>query len=189
MELYKTYINNLFILLKIYNFPVYWFKIDEKQFYDYYSSPVWDFSYHKNNPTLQKYKNSPTKLAEEILKIGMYFPFFFFEYKGYKIMLMGKHRLYALLQYNAIKKIDKKFMFIKLPYPWDIKFPLLKHTTAKYFSNNNLIPKDFKITNYKNITDLLLNTGDCLGPRITSSNIKPFEAFNNEEAFKQWINI
>lgn len=187
MKLYKIYITNIYLLLKTYNFHYNWFDIDKEKFYSYYGNPQ-DFSNDRSNKTLLKYKDNKIGLAKELLKNGMYFPFFYFTYQNKKIILMGKHRLYSLIQLNKIQPIKQKFLFIELPAPWEVNFPLTNYCDCQYFSSQHLESYNLKIKNYKDITDLLLATGDALGPIIKDLNVKPFKPFNNEYLFEEWIN-
>lgn len=183
MNLYKYYIYNIYILLNYYNFEYYWFNINDYLFYEgVKENPSYIFSQY-NNPWLDKYIKNPKGLGEEILKNGTFTPIFFQEVNNKKYVIIGKHRLYSLLLNNQKKKINKKFLFIKLPE-----------------KNKNInINKEFIVVDNKqqikliipktleDIFNILIKSGDNLTNYLWENKSQPFLPFNNQTKFKQWI--
>lgn len=88
-ELYNLYQKNLLKLLQNNLLKKYWFLITEHQFYNNIRGV--QFSNFQNkilkDPYLKESFEDKTKLAENILIQGMYFPFFFYQNEEKNIFL------------------------------------------------------------------------------------------------------
>lgn len=184
---YSAYKYNIHTLINKYNFEYYWFYIDEFEFKN--GAPninPYDFT-QLNDPYLLKYANNKIELAKDILKNGTFTPFVYWEQNNFKILILGKHRLHSLLQYNKKEKIKRKFLFIKLPYPPYVRIWENYTEPILWFHFKSQKPVETTLTNYFQLAKLLVITGDTLSRKIYGQNILPDKIFNDEILFKEWL--
>lgn len=74
-----------------------------------------NFFSDRYNPYLNEYKDTPIKLAEDILNNGMYVPFIMDRITGNLAIINGTHRMNALAYYSLnIEPVHKKFLCLIL---------------------------------------------------------------------------
>ena len=137
-------------------------------------------------------------MAEDILDNGTFTPFFYMiDTQNNKQIYLGKHRLYSLLLYNQNKKINRKFLFIECPYTllgqynYQIPEKIKQANVLELFGKTG--KQDLKIKNFlpdtlADINDTLLYTGDALSLWLYDNNMTPDKIFNDESAFKEFLN-
>lgn len=184
-NLYLLYQYNLWHLINTYKLKYEWLDLSKEKFYNGVkgqSSSDWSPAY--GNPWLNKYRPNKTGLAKEILADGMFTPIFYQRINDRKYVIIGKHRLYSLLFYNAIYPINKKFLFIELP---NEENPIeLKEQELIWFNEQGktkkIIPKTLN-----EISFLLFDTGDFLTSWLWKYEIKPNPVFSDEILFEEWL--
>jgi len=209
----KEYLDKLYnyyymlILYKMIN--EHGFSYEFKDVYEnFYSSSDYRFNEYGCdliNPYLKKYRSKEIELGKDILKNGMYTPFFISN-SEHPYMFMGKHRLYSLKLCNKENRLDKKFIFVKSPYSTE-KYVYWKKKMLDMNRINNFI--DF--ISYKNMDEIyfdrklsefeLILELDHLGAYISHNIyflseelgeenciIKPNPILQDEKLFSDFIN-
>jgi len=162
-NLYFYYQANLQYLLKNKYVDYTWNKISNLEFYDYKGLEYENFLTKNPDPWLHMYSHNKLLLATDILNNGMYTPFFYYTKNNKNYIFLGRHRFYSLKLYEFIynKKIDKNFLFIKLPTPFDNNQLSLNHNFYM-FNKLDFNIKKTKLQTYKDINKLLILTGEGL---------------------------
>ena len=149
-----------------------------------------------------------TLLAQDIIKRGMYFPFFC----AGKYVLLGYHRLYSLKELG----VDKEFLCVELN-PQHMDYGTLKYHMATPLVNHLYmeIPKGFvlpgdarsddflilekpqynkdryfnqvEVSTYRDLIDVLRMTPHMLRDEFYQYQIKPSPLVNDRESFLRWI--
>ena len=184
---YQMFIFNVYHMIKSYGLEYHWFDINENIFYNGVKGLDGSaFRLFQNDPWLFSYANNKIKLAEDILQNGTFTPIFYYEINNRKFVIGGKHRLYSLKLYSAIKKINRKFLFIKLPKNMEeIDFSV---SDQKLYYYNGEIQQSLRKPRTANELLFILNdTGDSMSPWLFKNNQIPFTPFNDEELFEKWL--
>ena len=188
------YLYNIYTLINDYHINWYFINLHDSLITSTLEIFENNFSETKNhiNKYLIEYKNNTIGLAEEIVKNGMFFPFFGFSFEeNYKIVL-GNHRFYSLLKYQKEekKKIDRHFLFLCIPYDDEKNIFDSSLFLYKFLSEEKKEIIKVKPKNYSEIIPIM----DIFGGQISNllfekrKNIYPNIILNNKEKFEEFIN-
>lgn len=203
-EIYNYYLFNLYQLINKLDYKFEWIRASKYRFSNFGEYDVSDFS-RLPNPYLLEYQNEKTKLAEDILNNGIFFPFY-----GGKLdnpinpdlyfIIQGKHRLYSLKRYSEnIRYLEDEFLFVT--YPIDVQyFRMANHEMDKI--KNPILMYDFNeisnkiepvmIDNYTGSLKIMDRFGTVLGNylyelRQQGINIQGHKIINDKQAFEDFI--
>lgn len=194
-DYYNLYLYNIHTLINEYGYKYYWFDITKEKFLNGTGQPEDKFS-NTHDKFLLKYQNEKKELGKSILKDGTYTPFFFFKNeKGEKVLMLGKHRLYALQLCAQDMQIDREFLFIEFPHnPLDnniIHIESIKPTLPLYLfdiPNNIIEPELIYPTKEWDINFTCLCTGDFLSDYFYTEKIVPSNIINSKQKFENFLN-
>lgn len=185
----KEYLYNLYYLINTLGCKWEFIPFCNKNYNNGTNLDYRDFSI-KNKYLLMAQENK-TKLAEDILKNGIIFPFFAFNlnYNNKISIAQGKHRIFSLLLYSKNNNclIDKPFLWIELPQSSKIFIP--KNTLCTYGLKTDSIKKiEMDITDSQTLYQLLDFLGSSIStPFFNNSSFQPNPIFQNENLFRQFI--
>ncbi len=186
---YHLQLYNIHTIINHYGFKYRWLDVSKEKFLNYTH-----VSYKYLLPQdkyLQDVKEDRSKMGEDILQRGMFFPFFYCIKDNQNYLFMGKHRLHSLLLYHKQCKFNKKFLFIEYySDPWEKK------------ENSDEIPDDFpklftwrdgkfykvRPKTYCDLNWMLVDNGDSLSNWLYDNNIQPSPIVNDEKLFEEFIN-
>lgn len=205
---YKYYLYNIHTMINKIQFTYEFARIrDKKPIFQIHAHPSEIFQFYKNNPYLYDYSKSQIKLAEDILKNGMYCAFFGGKLKNpidpsYYFLIQGVHRFYALKKYDHDDYIKKLFLFIN--FPVDIQYfksnlPIERFDeNPVYFYRCEQIGRDIRIiktpiVSFSEALKFMDIFGTHLGryiyrKRKEGFEIHPPKILEDEEMFNKFIN-
>ena len=193
--LYEMYIFNIWHLINTYKLKYYWFNIEENKWYNGLKGALpHNFNGLNQDPWLKKYSFNKFKLGQDIINNGTFTPFFFQQINNYNFVRLGRHRLYSLILNNRITPIKKNFLFIEFPLFQDIQnnetLEEIKTWNQKlyFFDPARQKPILKQPKNQSEFFYIMNQNGDILSHYFHRTKIKPFEGFNNEQIFNNWIN-
>ena len=195
---YKYYMINIYNLIHYYKCDWSFDKVPKDKNEIYVQRTRNDHTnFAVNNKYLIKYKDEKIGLANELHKKGCYFPFFIIkkEQPDHPTnIVLGKHRIYSLLNYAKQMPEEKQssFLFIHLPNK-DTDYEKVTENIFWGYTKEELKPV---IAQQKHICGLdpmpLFLFFDRIGGHLSSmifdnDDIKPNPILNDEELFRQFI--
>lgn len=189
---YKEYLYNIHTLINQHFMNWRFLLFDE---YHYINGTNYDYKeFTIANKFLSNNVDKKEKLGEDILTRGVLFPFFAYSFKEKQEKTVrvgqGKHRIYSLLLYKKIHKIDINKEFLWLEFPQKIKFYIPPNTLYIYlWDTRKTVLLDKPITNIFQLYKIF----DGLGAGLSNSlfefkQFKPTPIFNNKQIFQEFIN-
>lgn len=189
-KLYNVYfLNDIKKLIKNYNCSYKFLSITDYAFLNHSGLPYKSFTY---NEYLKESQNDKTLLAKDILKNGMFFPFFGYIKDGQFYIILGKHRLYSLLLQYKKQPFNNKFLFIIFPSDFLRKSKKHEQKQTMYKYDGQILTELF-IVEDKELVTVVDKFGFFLSNEIFQFNkehkeqIKPSLILNDEELFKQFL--
>ena len=201
--IYKYYLFNIHYMINVLHYNYKFININD--YNDFYYKNITKSQLilngiHSDNLFVKIFSNQPTDLAKDILKNGMYVPFFGgFTQEKSNILMLGNHRLLSLQDYDKnIAKMNKTFLLIE--YPEDLTyFDIKKHQGP--VNKEKIYIYDFLESNIRKILvrtkeeylSLMDLYGGLIGDKIfmlKQKNIS-FKApliLNDEQEFIKFIN-
>lgn len=139
---YKIFFENFYTFYHTHHCTYEFLKITDYKFFNVSGKSY--FSGVKNNLFLADYDVNKIALGKNILSKGLYFPFYLLKdtEENEKNILLGKHRIYSLLCLPN-KIIDKKFLFITIPFD----------NSAQLIRSKNLLDIPTKLTICKRFSE------------------------------------
>lgn len=183
---YKAYIYNIHTFITKYKLHYEWLDLNNEFYLGVSNQQYYEFLNSFHNPWLDKYGKNQRGLGQDILKNGMFTPFFYTIRDNKKYIVVGKHRLYSLYVQNLYEPINKKFLFIELPNEHSF-FKNISDKVIYYSDKDHFNPIMYCPKNKKEIISIILETGDGLTYYNAFNKPKQFKPFNNEEKFNKWI--
>ena len=186
------YLYNIYTLINNYHIEWKFINLNDSLITSILDVSESNFSETKNhiNKYLIEYKNNTSKLAEDIIKNGMFFPFFGTSFKEKYRVILGNHRLYSLLKYQKEKRIDKQFLFLSIPRNNEENIFNDSSFLYKFLSKEEYKIIKVKPKNYSEIIPIM----DIFGGQISNllfeekEIICPSKILNDEKAFINFIN-
>ena len=191
---YYHYLNCIYQLINNYHWSYLWIDLNHSDYLYKNCSGKRYKEFFTQNSYLNDCKNNKKQLGLDILKNGMYFPFFGLSLEQKELskhqinLLLGKHRLYSLLNNKELLE-NKKFLFLIAPFSPSEMFnsKILINEEIYIAQKNNLYT--FTAKNRNQFVRAFIMFSDTIPEWIYPYGelIKPNPILNDEELFKQFI--
>lgn len=186
-EYYDLYLYNIHTLINTYGYTYEWLDVGEEDFYNPTGLPYDEPD--PDNDFLVEFANDKTGLAKDILEKGTFFPFFYYEKDGKKMITQGKHRIYSLKCLAQEQPLPRKFLFIKHPHNYTEEEHLIerKNKPLYFFERGIEQIKELWVEKEMDVVLVLDSTGDYIPEILHAEGITPSFFLNSEQAFFDFI--